>query len=51
MNEEGLNRILDHPFITKMIDFFTTTHFYVLVMEYCPGGELFELLKQQRHMG
>src|SRR3954466_14738879 len=34
-------RQLDHPNIVKLIDFSESRHYYYLVLELCPGGELF----------
>ena len=36
---------MDHPFIIKTYNLIETEFFFVIVMEYAPGGELFELLK------
>ena len=38
MNEYQISNGLDHPFITKTLNFIETDHFYVIVMEYVPGG-------------
>jgi hypothetical protein len=34
-------RQLDHPNIVKLIDFSESRHYYYIVLELCPGGELF----------
>lgn len=34
-------RQLDHPNIVKLIDFSESRQYYYLVLELCPGGELF----------
>ena len=34
-------RQLDHPNIVKLIDFSESKHYYYIVLELCPGGELF----------
>lgn len=39
-------RQLDHPNIVKFVDAFDHKGQYVIVMEYIPGGSLFDLLKQ-----
>jgi serine/threonine protein kinase len=39
-------RQLDHPNIVKFVDAFDHEGQYVIVMEYVPGGSLFDLLKQ-----
>lgn len=40
----------DHPFITKLFLAFETKHYLVFGMEYCNGGELFNLLRKVRRM-
>lgn len=34
-------RQLDHPNIVKLIDFSESRQYYYIVLELCPGGELF----------
>lgn len=34
-------RQLDHPNIARLIDFSEAPQFYYIVLELCPGGELF----------
>lgn len=34
-------RQLDHPNIVKLIDFSESKQYYYIVLELCPGGELF----------
>src|ERR1700733_6951094 len=34
-------RQLDHPNVVKLIDFSESHHYYYIVLELCPGGELF----------
>ena len=36
---------MSNNFIIRTIAFIETETFYIIVMEYAPGGELFELLK------
>jgi len=40
----------DHPFITQLHASFETKHFLIFVMEFCNGGELFNLLRKVRRM-
>ena len=42
--------MLDYPFLVKMHNFIETEHFYVFVLDYCPSGELFTLMKKYRNM-
>jgi calcium-dependent protein kinase len=39
---------LDHPNIVKYYETYDDTKYMYLVMEYCPGGELFEKIAQQK---
>lgn len=34
-------RQLDHPNVVKLIDFSESRQYYYIVLELCPGGELF----------
>ena len=40
----------EHPFITKLEAAFETRSFLMFVMEFCNGGELFNLLRKVRRM-
>ena len=37
---------LNHPFIVKFHHWYQTQHHFWLILEYCPGGTLLELLEQ-----
>ena len=37
----------DHPFVTKLFHSFHTPERLFMVMEFCPGGELFTTIKKQ----
>lgn len=39
--ERKIMELIDHPFIVKLIYAFQTSQKLYMVMEYCPGGELF----------
>ncbi|CAI2361166.1 unnamed protein product [Moneuplotes crassus] len=41
MNEKEILSALDHPFIMKMHYSFSTKNYLNLVLDFCPGGELF----------
>lgn len=45
--EREILQMLDHPFLPSLFACFTTEKFTVLVMEYCPSGDLHELRKKQ----
>jgi calcium-dependent protein kinase len=38
---------LDHPNIVKYYETYEDTKYLYLVMEYCPGGELFERIAEK----
>ena len=40
-------RSFDHPNIVKLFDFFEEPEKYFVVLEYIPGGELFERLVEK----
>jgi len=46
--ERKVLSVLDHPFIMKMYYAFQTTEKLFLVLDYCPGGELFFHLSRYR---
>lgn len=39
---------LDHPNIVKYYETYYDVKYMYLVMEYCPGGELFDKITQQK---
>lgn len=41
LKEVQIMRQLDHPNIVKLIDFSESKQYYYIVLELCPGGELF----------
>ncbi|KAL6706954.1 MAPK-activated protein kinase Srk1 [Coniothyrium glycines] len=41
LKEVQIMRQLDHPNIVKLIDFSESRQYYFIVLELCPGGELF----------
>lgn len=34
------------PFLVHMHEFFEVEQYYVMIMDYCPGGELFHLQRK-----
>ena len=48
MLERDLLLKVDHPFIVKIEDAFQTQNYLHLVLEFCPGGELFFHLNSRK---
>ena len=47
MNEISILKSLDHPKILKILDFYSTSNLYYIIIEYCPEGELYnEIIKK-----
>lgn len=45
-NERQVNELIAFPYLVQMKEFFETEGFYVMILDYCPGGELFHLQKK-----
>ncbi|XP_042065420.1 serine/threonine-protein kinase D6PKL2-like isoform X1 [Salvia splendens] len=45
--EREILQLLDHPFLPTLYTHFETDRFSCLVMEYCPGGDLYTLRQRQ----
>jgi serine/threonine protein kinase len=41
LKEVQIMRQLDHPNVVKLVDFTESRQYYYIVLELCPGGELF----------
>lgn len=49
MNEQEIMKSLSHPFIMKMHYSFSTKNYLNIVLDFCPGGELFfHIVKKKR---
>ena len=46
-NEINILKKLDHQFILKILEFRSTPKKYYIVTDYCPDGELFNLIKER----
>ena len=46
-NEIAILKKLDHPFILKILEFCSTKDKYYIVTDYCPDGELFNIIKER----
>ena len=40
----------DHPNVVKVHEIFETEENYLIIMDYCPGGELFNYIVQNRRL-
>ena len=49
-SEIKVHQALDHPNIVKCHDVYKTQQFYFIVMEYCPHGDLLELIGQKKNL-
>lgn len=47
--EVNILRNVDHPHIIKTYDIFDSGNKYFFVLEYLPGGELFDIIAEERH--
>lgn len=47
INEKNILSELDHPFVMKLNCSFQSKHNLFLMLEYCPGGELFRILEKK----
>ena len=50
MNEKNIMAELNHPFLIEMKFSFESKESLIFVLELCPGGELFSLVKKFRYM-
>ena len=47
MDEIKILKTLDHPDIVKLNEFYNTKDNYYIINEYCPGGELFDIIDNE----
>lgn len=47
-NEQAIMSTVSHAFVVNLIDTFQDDTHLFFVMEYCPGGELFRILRKQK---
>jgi len=50
MSEKNILAEMDHPFIIQLMATFKDDQRLYMVLEYCPGGELFTLLQNERKL-
>ena len=48
ISEKSILAEIDHPFCIQMMACFKDSQRLYMVLEYCPGGELFTLLQRER---
>jgi calcium-dependent protein kinase len=48
LSEIEILRSVDHPNVVRIYEFFESPRRYYLVMEYCKGGELLEMISKKR---
>ena len=47
MNEVEILKSLDHPDIVKIYEFYKTDNYYYIIMEFCTGGELYDVINDE----
>lgn len=47
--EAELMQSLDNPNIVRCLDFFSEDNYYYVILEYMPGGELFQRIMEREH--
>jgi serine/threonine protein kinase len=48
LTEFAILKSLNHPLISEFYDFFESDEAYIIVMEYLPNGNLFELIQKNK---
>ena len=51
LDEINILKSLDHPNIVKYYETFENEKYMYIVMEYCPGGELFDVISKRAKSG
>ena len=44
-NEIAIMKLVDHPNIVKLFEFFEDDESFFIITEYCSGGQLFEMIR------
>ena len=47
MDEIDILKGLDHPDIVKIYEFYKTNDYYYIIMEFCTGGELYDIINDE----
>uniref|UniRef100_A0A023F7A7 Serine/threonine-protein kinase ULK3 n=1 Tax=Triatoma infestans TaxID=30076 RepID=A0A023F7A7_TRIIF len=50
IREIQILKMLEHPYVAKMIDFFWDDRYVYIVLEYCNGGDLSMFIKEKRRI-
>lgn len=47
-NEILIMKLVDHPNIVKLFEFFEDDENFYIITEYCCGGQLFEMIRHKK---
>jgi calcium-dependent protein kinase len=47
-NEIAVMKMVDHPNIVKLFEFFEDDENFYIITEYCGGGQLFEMIREKK---
>ena len=47
-NEIAVMKLVDHPNIVKLFEFFEDDEYFYIITEYCSGGQLFEMIRRKK---
>jgi calcium-dependent protein kinase len=47
-NEIALMKMVDHPNIVKLFEFFEDDENFYIITEFCGGGQLFEMIREKK---
>lgn len=47
-NEIALMKMVDHPNIVKLFEFFEDEESFYIITEFCSGGQLFEMIREKK---
>jgi len=50
LNEVKIFHNLNHPNILKFFNWYETRNHLWIIVEYCPGGDLLQLIEQDKHL-
>lgn len=47
-NEIAIMKMVDHPNILKLFEFFEDDESFYIITEYCAGGQLFDMIREKK---